>query len=76
MEITIKPAKEVVIVSERKKTINKITILEITDNPVSKLIIARTKENGMLTLWKDAEYDTIGQWTDADVEERIKEIYS
>ena len=76
MEIIINPAKEIVIVQERKRSIEKITILEITDNPVFKSVIAKTKENGIITLWRDSDYDTIGQWTDTDVENRIREIYS
>jgi len=76
MEITINPAKEIVVVQERKKSIEKITILEITDNPIFKSVVATTKEIGRIILWKDAEYDAIGQWTDANVETRIKEIYS
>jgi hypothetical protein len=76
MEIIINPAKEIVVVQERKKTISKVTIIEITDNSNQKSVIAFTKEVGRITLWKDAEYDSIGQWTDADVEARIKEIYS
>ena len=76
MEIIINPAKEIVVVQERKRSIEKITILEITDNPVFKSVVAKTKENGIITLWRDADYDTIGQWTDTDVENRIREIYS
>jgi hypothetical protein len=76
MEITINPAKDIVVVAERKKTISKLTILEITDNPNEKKVVAITKEVGRLTLWANAEYDAIGQWTDTDVEEKIHELYS
>jgi hypothetical protein len=75
MEVNITPAKSIVIVSERKKTIDKVTILEITDYPASKKVVAITKEVGRITLWQGADYDTIGQWTDTDVQLKIKSLY-
>lgn len=76
MEITITPPKDVVVSPERKRIVSKITIIEVTDNSIKKSVIAKTNEMGFITLWKDADYDNIGQWTDTDVENRIKEIYS
>ena len=75
MEININPPKELVVVAERKKTISKITIIQIIDNPNEKSVIAFTKEVGRIILWKDTDYVTIGQWTDSDVEEKIQELY-
>lgn len=76
MEINITPPKTVVVFPERTKTISKVTILELVDNPTKKTVIAKTLENGFITLWENADYDNIGQWTDTDVEDRLKEIYS
>lgn len=76
MEITINPPKDVVVTPERKRSVSKITIIEITDNPVKKSVVAKTNEMGHIMLWKDADYDNIGQWTDTDVQNRIIEIFS
>jgi hypothetical protein len=76
MEIILKKAKEIVVFAERKKTITKVEIIEVIDNSKSKIVTAKTNEFGTVILWKGAEYDTIGQWTDTDVINKIKEIYS
>jgi hypothetical protein len=76
MEIQLSQPKDVVIVKERKKTIEKITVLEIIDNSSKKQVTANTQELGYIMLWKDAAYDAIGQWTDTDVVNRINELYN
>lgn len=54
---------------------DKIIIEFIIDNYAQKKIIAQTKSIlGQIVLWEGAEYDAIGQWTDQDVINRIKEI--
>ena len=57
------------------KTVSEITITHMTDNPIDKMVSVRTKELGRVVLWKDAEYDAIGQWTDSDVEARLHELF-
>lgn len=76
MEIQLSNPKDVVIVKEQKKTIEKVTVLEIVDLPSRKQVIAKTQELGSVILWKDAEYDAIGQWTDTDVINKINELYN
>jgi hypothetical protein len=76
MEITLTKPKEIVVFAERKKTITKVEINEVVDNSKTKTITAKTNEFGSVVLWKGADYDTIGQWTDTDVINKIKEIYS
>lgn len=76
MEIQLSSTKDIVIVKERKRSIDKISVLEITDYPNDKKVVARTLELGFVTLWKDSEYDLIGQWTDADVVNRFMELYN
>lgn len=76
MEITLKKAKEIVVFAERKKTITKVEIIEVIDNSKSKIVSAKTNEFGTVILWKGEEYDTIGQWTDTDVINKIKSIYN
>jgi hypothetical protein len=76
MEIQLSNPKDVVIVKEQKKTIEKVTVLEIVDLPSRKQVIAKTQELGSVMLWKDAEYDTVGQWTDTDVVNKLNELYN
>jgi len=76
MELTINPPKDVVVMQQRMKTINKITVREVTDSPVRKIVVAHTLELGRVVLWKDAEYDAIGQWTDTDVINRLTALYA
>ena len=75
MTVTFETPKEVVVVKELKHTINKLTIEEVVDNSERKEVRAYTKELGVIALWEGAAYDAIGQWTDADVVARIKELY-
>jgi hypothetical protein len=76
MEIQLSNPKDVVIVKEQKKTIEKVTVLEIVDLPSRKQVIAKTQELGSVMLWKDAEYDAAGQWTDTDVINKLNELYN
>jgi hypothetical protein len=76
MEIQFSTPKDVVVVKERKTTIEKITVLELADLPSKKQVTAKTFELGLVVLWKDAEYDAIGQWTDTDVINKLNELYN
>jgi hypothetical protein len=75
MKITLNNPVDAVIVSEQKKTITELTIQQMIDNPNQKVIAVGTLELGRIVLWKDEEYDAIGQWTDADVENKLKAMY-
>ena len=75
MKITFETPKEIIVVKEIKRTIEKLTIEEIVDNNSRKEVKAYTEELGIVTLWTGAAYDAIGQWTDADVIQRITELY-
>lgn len=74
MTITLSAPKEVTVVQEVKKTVLTITVFEVTDSQESKVVRANTLELGSLVLWQGATYDSIGQWTDTDVDNRILEI--
>lgn len=76
MKIELNKATEVVVVTEKKISVEEITINEITDLPIRKMVVAKTKEVGQVILWRDAEYDAIGQWTDTDVINKINELYN
>lgn len=75
MKITFETPKEIVIVQEVKRTIEELTIEEVVDNNSRKEVKAYTAELGIVVLWSDDAYDAIGQWTDADVVNRVKELY-
>lgn len=75
MKITFEIPKEITVVQELRKTIEEVTIDVIVDDYSKKEVRAYTKELGIIILWKDTAYDTIGQWTDADVIQRITELY-
>jgi hypothetical protein len=76
MKIELNNATEVVVVTEKKISVTEITINELIDLPTRKMVVAKTKEIGQVVLWKDAEYDAVGQWTDSDVIARISELYN
>jgi len=76
MKIELNQATEVVVVTEKKISVNEITINELIDLPTRKMVVAKTKEVGSIVLWKDNDYDAIGQWTDSDVIARISELYN
>jgi hypothetical protein len=67
---------DIVVVTERKVTIEKLTINELVDLPTRKMVVAKTSEVGTIILWKDNDYDAIGQWTDTDVLNRVLELYN
>lgn len=75
MKITFETPKEIVIIQELKRTIEELTIEEVIDNNFRKEVKAHTKELGIITLWTGDAYDAIGEWTDADVVNRVKELY-
>ena len=75
MKIQFETPKEVVIVKERKKTFSEINVRDIVDNPNLKTVTAFIDELGFIVLWKGAEYDAIGQWTDSDVINKLKLMY-
>ena len=55
---------------------DKMVITMLIDDPIKKMVIATTQGYpDRIVLWQDDDYDAIGQWTDADVINRIKEIY-
>ena len=75
MKITFETPKEIVIVQELKRTFEELTIEEVVDSNSRKEVKAYTPELGIIVLWEGEAYDKIGQWTDADVINRIKELY-
>ena len=76
MEVVFSPPKEIIIVPERKQIIDRLNVICVNDFPERKIVQAQVMEIGMVILWRDAEYDAIGQWTDTDVTNRLIELYA
>jgi len=76
MKINLQNPKKVVLQAERSKTISTITIERVVDLPKKKMVRCFTEElEEPVVLWEGAAYDAIGQWTDADVQARLTELY-
>lgn len=75
MKIEFNAPREVVMVPERKTTVDSVEIRQLVDMPDRKRVQAYTDTIGIITLWEGAAYDAIGQWTDTDVVTRINELY-
>jgi hypothetical protein len=56
-------------------TLSQIQIDYFVDIPSEKIVEAYVKNIGRVVLWEGDAYDAIGDWTNADVANRIKEIY-
>lgn len=76
MKIEFITPKEVVTTKEVKSMFESITVRSIIDRPANKLVTVNILEGDSITLWEGADYDAIGQWTDADVLNRLNELYS
>lgn len=79
-EIILNQEEQVIIVTKEEVTINtdKISVDLVSDDGIS--VSARVSffnTNGYsknLILWEGDSYTQIGQWTDQDVDNRIKEL--
>ena len=76
MKVTLSNAKTVTVTPAVTKTISEITVISEIDNSMRKKVIAITKELGQVVLWEGDAYDAIGQWTDANVQARLLELYN
>ncbi len=77
MKIELKNPKKVVLQEEKSKTVSTLTLTRVVDLPKKKVVRAFVEEiDGPITLWEGAAYDAIGQWTDANVQARLTELYS
>jgi hypothetical protein len=77
MKIDLQNPKKVVLQEEKSKTVSTLTLTRVVDLPKKKIVRAFVEEiDGPIVLWEGAAYDAIGQWTDANVEARLTELYS
>ena len=52
----------------------KISIAKIIDNPATKTVAVMTAKNRLFVLWAGEAYDSIGNWTNEQVANRVKEL--
>jgi hypothetical protein len=77
MQISLSNPKKVVLQEEKSKTVTTLTVSRIVDLPKKKMVRAFVEElDEPVVLWEGAAYDAVGQWTDANVEARLTELYS
>lgn len=56
-------------------TVSSVKLIQTIDNGISVLGIVEVEGHRLeLTLWEGQAYTNIAQWTDSDVETRIKEL--
>jgi hypothetical protein len=54
-----------------------IKIIQLVDLPIDKKVIAQTySQIGSIVLWEGEAYDAIGDWTNQDVIDRVKEMFT
>ena len=77
MEITLNSPKKIVLQEEKSKDISKLTVARVVDLPKQKVVRCFCEElEEAIVLWEGAAYDAIGQWSDADVQNRLSELYA
>jgi len=77
MKITLTNPKKVVLQEEKSKTVSTLTVQRVVDLPAKKVVRVFVQElDEPVVLWEGASYEAIGQWTDADVEARLAELYA
>ena len=77
IEVVLPNPKKVKTLGNNEIEITKIEIFEIVDSNIKKQVTAHCRNHPTkIVLWKDAEYDNIGQWTNDNVISRVLELYS
>jgi hypothetical protein len=77
MNITLNSPKKIVLQEEKSKTVSTLTVNRVVDLPKQKMVRCFIEElEEAIVLWEGAAYDAVGQWTDANVEARLIELYN
>jgi hypothetical protein len=77
LSATLETPFTVILAPARTKIIEEIVILHLIDSPAEKMVSVKLKGiSKEIVLWKDEDYDNIGQWTDTDAINRIKELFT
>ena len=80
MKITLTGPKSVVTVPQQTQTVSTLTIRQMMDNPVAQTVTVFVQEfSAPIVLWSATStptYAAIGDWTNAQVEARLLQLYS
>lgn len=77
LEINLGNAKDIILRPEEKISITKFRVNRMVDLPNEKIVRIFVDElNDPIVLWEGDAYDQIGNWTENDVDARLKELYS
>lgn len=77
MNITLTNPKTIVLQEAKTKTIDTLTVNRVVDLPKQKIVRCFVEElDEAVTLWEGASYDSIGQWSDADVQNRLTALFN
>ncbi len=77
MEVVLNSPKKIVTQPEKSFNVEKLTITRVVDLPKQKIVRCFCEElDEAITLWEGSDYESIGQWTDVDVANRLTELYS
>ena len=77
MPISLNNPLNILLQPEKTKTITTLTITRVVDIPIQKVVRCFIEElEQPVVLWEGSAYDSIGQWTDSDVNTRLNELYN
>ena len=77
MRVDLNGTKTITVVPAQTKTLSSLTIDRVVDLQGDKKVFAIINElYEPVDLWVGADYDAVGQWTDTDVANRIREIFA
>ena len=77
LSIKLSNPKTIVVQPAKTKTIETLTVERIVDLPGQKKVRAFVNGiDGPIILWEGAAYDSVGQWSDTDVINRLNELYN
>jgi hypothetical protein len=76
MIISLTQSQTITIQEAKTTTIDTLTVNRMVDLPNQKIVKVFISELPTpVTLWEGDAYDTIGQWTDQDIIDRLNELY-
>lgn len=76
VDITFSAATDITIQEAQVQSFTGLTVERMVDLPKEKKVFVFVDElRDRTLLWEGAAYDSIGQWTDSDVQARLLEIY-
>ena len=77
MILSLGQTKDVTVQASETESVSEVIILKIEDNPSAKTITAYVSANDRavkLVLWSGYNYDSIGDWTQKQAEDKILDV--